>query len=95
MRQAGWSGGEDGRRKRMGYLEPTANSWAYLCAAETQESLQNSAQLEHGPRLGTRPQPRVATSGTLLGGEMLVAGREHPAGMVGDTCIHLVVTEGT
>lgn len=58
MRQAGWSGGEDGGRKRTGYLEPTANSWAYLCAAEAQESLQNSAQLERGPRLGTRPRPQ-------------------------------------
>lgn len=58
MRQAGWSGGEDGGRKRTGYLELTANSWAYLCAAEAQESLQNSAQLERGPRLGTRPRPQ-------------------------------------
>lgn len=79
----------------MGYLEPTANSWAYLCAAEAQESLQNSAQLEHGPQPGTRPRPRVATPGTLLGGGMLVAGREPLPGTVGDTCIHLVVREGT
>ncbi|XP_036251783.1 ammonium transporter Rh type A-like [Molothrus ater] len=76
MRQAGWSGGEDGGRKRTGYLEPTANSWAYLCAAEAQESLQNSAQLERGPRLGTRPRPS-ATPGARLGGGMLVAGRGH------------------
>lgn len=58
MRQAGCSGGEDGGRKRTGYLELAANSWAYLCAAEAQESLQNSAQLERGPRLGTRPRPQ-------------------------------------
>jgi len=71
MRQTGWSGGEDGGRKRTGYLEPTANSWAYLCATEAQESLQNSAQLERGPRSGTRPRPRAASRGTLLGGGML------------------------
>lgn len=61
MRQTGWSGREDGGRKRTGYLERPANSWAYLCAAEAQESLQNSAQLERGPRPapgpGLRPRP--------------------------------------
>lgn len=66
MRQAGWSGGEDGGRKRTGYLELTMNSWPYLCATETQESLQNRAQLEPGPWPGTWPRPAAATAAAAV-----------------------------
>lgn len=91
MRQAGWSGGEDGGRKRTGYLELTANSWAYLCAAEAQESLQNSAQLERGPRLGTRPRPQRHPR-YPAGRRDAVTGRGHTSSAVGGTCVPSAVT---
>lgn len=87
MRQTGWSGREDGGRKRTGYLERPANSWAYLCAAEAQESLQNSAQLERGPRPapgpGLRPRPvapRAVAGCWWQGGDAPGTGRDGDGG---------------